>query len=186
MKQATKSFLQGLAMLSLCLAALVFANNHQQASTPVSMPASPPAIAYFAGGCFWCTESDFESVYGVSEVVSGFMGGPEKNPAYKQVAMGKTGHVETVAVYYDNTRVSYTTLLQAFWRQIYPTDGDGQFVDRGYQYSPVIFVKNVEQRQAAQQSMSELAASGRYQAELKVRLLDVAAFWPAESHHQDY
>ncbi len=184
MKLPTKSILQVLTLLSVGLAALVFANNNQQ--TSIANDPEHVSVAYFAGGCFWCTESDFEKLYGVTDAVSGFMGGDEKSPRYKQVASGATGHVETVAVYYDKRKVAYTTLLQAYWRQIDPTDDGGQFVDRGYQYSPVIFIKNAEERQAAQQSMAALAASGRYDETIKVKLLDSTAFWPAEDYHQDY
>jgi len=94
------------------------------------------SVAVFAGGCFWCVESDFEKVDGVEEVVSGYSGGDIKNPNYKQVSAGGTGHVEAVEVYYDDNVVSYDDLLQSLWRQINPTDNKGQFVDRGAHYRP--------------------------------------------------
>ena len=143
-------------------------------------------VAYFAGGCFWCTESDFEKVYGVEDAISGFMGGDEKNPLYKQVASGKTGHVETVAVYYNSKKVAYSTLLQAFWRQVNPTDSGGQFVDRGYQYSPIIFFNNEQEKRASEISMAALTASKRYDKPLAVKLLSANQFWPAEDYHQNY
>ena len=97
------------------------------------------SIATFAGGCFWCVESDFEKLPGVYEVISGFSGGDVINPSYEQVSIGNTGHVEAVQVYYDPEIIQYSDLLQAFWRKIDPTDNEGQFVDRGKPYQPVIF-----------------------------------------------
>ncbi|NRB37429.1 MAG: peptide-methionine (R)-S-oxide reductase MsrB [Pseudomonadales bacterium] len=172
-------------MVSLCLAALVFATSDNNHLNPIKTN-SNLSVAYFAGGCFWCTESDFEKVYGVEEVVSGFMGGQEKQPAYRDVASGSTGHVETVAVYYDSKKVAYSTLLQAFWRQINPTDDGGQFVDRGYQYSPVIFINKASEKLAAEASMAALTTSKRYDKPLKVKLLQANEFWPANDYHQDY
>ena len=95
--------------------------------------------AVFAGGCFWCTESDFEKVDGVVEVISGYTGGKAPNPSYQQVSAGVTGHVEAVKVIYDPDQVSYTQLLEVFWRHVDPTDAGGQFVDRGLQYRSAIF-----------------------------------------------
>ena len=96
-------------------------------------------VATFAGGCFWCTEADFEKEPGVAKVISGYTGGKEKDPTYKQVSSGATGHVEAIQVYYDPKKVTYEELLDYFWRHINPTDAGGQFVDRGSQYKSVIF-----------------------------------------------
>jgi len=101
-------------------------------------------VAYFAGGCFWCMESAFEEYDGVSEVVSGFMGGSEENPLYKDVSAGRTEHLETVKVFYDPGRIRYEDLLEIFWRQIDPTDAEGSFVDRGTQYRSAIFFQAEE------------------------------------------
>ena len=179
MKTISKTLIHSLILCGLFLATGAAAETIK--ATP-----SNNSVAYFAGGCFWCTESDFEKVYGVSKVISGYMGGKEKSPSYKQVASGATGHVETVAVHYDKTKVAYTTLLQAFWRQIDPTDSRGQFVDRGYQYSPVIFFLNEEEKLAAETSIKQLADSQRYDKAIAVKLLPVMRFWPAEDYHQDY
>ena len=105
------------------------------------------AVATFAGGCFWCVEADFEKVEGVSEAISGFAGGKESNPAYKDVASGKTGHVEAVQVIFDPARVSYSDLLEVFWKHVDPTDQGGQFVDRGAQYRTAIFYHDETQKQ---------------------------------------
>ncbi len=143
-------------------------------------------IATFAGGCFWCVESDFEKVPGVHQVISGFSGGNVANPSYKQVSAGTTGHVEAVQVYYDAKVISYNDLLQAFWRQVNPTDNKGQFVDRGKHYRPVIFYHNEEQKQLAEQSKKDLQASGRYTKPVVTEITSFNDFYAAEEYHQDY
>ncbi len=143
-------------------------------------------VAYFAGGCFWCTESDFEKVTGVYQAISGYSGGHVANPTYKQVSAGKTGHIESVQVHYDPDQVSYNDLLEAFWRQINPTDNGGQFVDRGDSYRSMIFVKNDNERQIAEQSRDKLNASGRYDLPVVTEIRQFGKFYPAEDHHQDY
>ncbi len=142
--------------------------------------------ATFAGGCFWCTESDFEKVPGVKKVISGYSGGDVENPDYNQVSSGTTGHVESVQVYYDSKEVSYQALLQAFWRQINPTDANGQFVDRGKHYRSVIFYHNDQQQQEAQLSKQQLQASGRYQKPIVTEIVPLKNFYAAEDYHQDY
>ena len=144
------------------------------------------SIATFAGGCFWCVESDFEKVAGVEQVISGFSGGSVANPTYKQVSAGSTGHVEAVQVYYDPQQIRYTDLLQAFWRQINPTDNEGQFVDRGKHYRPVIFYHNDEQQQLAKQSRQTLNNSGRFEKDINTEIVAFQNFYPAEEYHQDY
>lgn len=126
------------------------------------------AVATFAGGCFWCTESDFEKLPGVKEVISGYSGGKDKNPTYRQVSSGSTGHTETVQVYYDPKMINYEGLLQSLWRQINPTDGHGQFVDRGKQYRPAVFYHNPTEKQAVERSLRELAHSGRFDKPMAV------------------
>lgn len=143
-------------------------------------------IAIFAGGCFWCTEADFEKKTGVVEAVSGYIGGHVDDPDYHQVSAGKTGHIEAVQVYYDHTKISYEDLLQTFWRHINPTDSGGQFVDRGYQYSPHIFYQNEQQHVAAKKGLMELEKTGRYDEKLNVGLHPAVKFWPAEDYHQNY
>jgi len=144
------------------------------------------SIATFAGGCFWCVESDFEKVPGVHQVISGFSGGHVINPSYKQVSAGNTGHVEAVQVYYDPKTIPYDDLLQAFWRQINPTDSLGQFVDRGKHYRPVIFYHNKEQQQFAELSRQKLQASGRFDTPITTEITAFNNFYAAEEYHQDY
>lgn len=143
-------------------------------------------VAIFAGGCFWCTESDFEKVPGVIEAVSGYINGKVKNPTYKQVSAGKTGHIEAVEVYYDPEQTSYQQLLEVFWKKIDPTDSGGQFVDRGHQYRPAIFYHSESQRIAAQQSRDALEQSGHFDKPLATEIIAASEFWPAEDYHQDY
>ena len=149
-------------------------------------PAASPAKAIFAGGCFWCMEPPFEKLDGVQSVVSGFAGGKEKNPEYKAVASGKTGHIEAVEVTYDPAKVSYDKLLDVFWRNINPMDADGQFVDRGFQYSTAIFTFNSEQKRLAQASKQRLAKSKKFPKPIVTVIRDHTTFYKAEDYHQDY
>ncbi|MDR3555012.1 MAG: peptide-methionine (S)-S-oxide reductase MsrA [Syntrophobacteraceae bacterium] len=142
--------------------------------------------ATFAGGCFWCVQTDFEKVKGVVKVISGYTGGHVENPTYEEVSSGKTGHVEAVQVLYDPKKVSYEQLLSFFWRHIDPTDPGGQFVDRGLQYRSVIFYHNEEQRAAAEKSKSELEKSGRFHKPIVTEILPFSKFYKAEEYHQDY
>jgi peptide methionine sulfoxide reductase msrA/msrB len=142
--------------------------------------------ALFAGGCFWCMESPFEKVDGVSAVISGYTGGTKENPTYQEVSAGATGHLESVEVHFDPARVGYERLLEIFWRQIDPTDAGGQFVDRGNQYRSAIFYRTDEQRRLAEESKAKLAASHRFAKPLVTEILPAGKFWPAEEYHQDY
>lgn len=144
------------------------------------------SVATFAGGCFWCIESTFEKLDGVVEAVSGYSGGNTENPTYYEVSGGDTGHTETVQIYYDPTRISYPALLHAFWRDIDPTDADGQFVDRGSEYRPVIFYDNDLEKDLAIQSRMELQESNRFERAIAVEIVPFEKFWDAEINHQDY
>lgn len=140
--------------------------------------------ATVAGGCFWCTEADLEKAPGVISAVSGYAGGQEKNPTYKQVASGQTSHIESVQVTYDPALISYNELLEYFWRNIDPTDNQGQFVDRGPQYRPAIFFHNQQQENAAKAGFKML--SQKFDKPIVVELLPFTSFYPAEEYHQDY
>ena len=142
--------------------------------------------AVFAGGCFWCTESDFEKVDGVIEAVSGYTGGRMENPTYKQVSAGGTGHIEAIKVVYDPAKISYNQLLDILWRHIDPTDAGGQFVDRGDQYRSAIFYATDEERQMAEASKKALSASGHFDRPIVTDILPLGAFYEAEDYHQDY
>ena len=142
--------------------------------------------ATFAGGCFWCIESDFEKMDGVVEVISGYTGGHTANPAYEEVSAGGTGHAEAVQVIYDAHMVTYRELLDVFWKHVDPTDAGGQFVDRGSQYRSGIFYHNEEQRRLAEESKRELDASGRFDKPIVTEIVPLKEFYDAEEYHQDY
>lgn len=143
-------------------------------------------VATFAGGCFWCMEGPFEKVDGVQAAISGYTGGPEEHPTYKQVSSGSTGHTEAVRVIYDPNVVTYDVLLDVFWKSMDPTDAGGQFADRGSQYRPAIFVHTEEQRELAKKSKATLDSSGRFDKPIIVPIEDASDFWVAEDYHQDY
>lgn len=137
-----------------------------------------------AGGCFWCVESDFEKVRGVSGAVSGYTGGSTANPTYDQVTRGNTGHYEAVEITFDADRVSYRQILDMFLRSIDPTDAGGQFCDRGSSYRSAIFVRNASERQTAQAAIAAAeAALGR---SIVTPIIDASRFYQAEAYHQDY
>ncbi len=154
--------------------------------TDWTAPSDNAETATFAGGCFWCTESSFEEVEGVIEAVSGYTGGFKKNPTYKEVSRGITGHVEAIQVHYDPTKVSYADLLENLWRMIDPTDEGGQFVDRGTQYASAIFYHNEEQRMLAEKSKEALAKSGKFKKPIVTPIRKAGVFYPAEEYHQDF
>jgi peptide methionine sulfoxide reductase msrA/msrB len=142
--------------------------------------------ATFAGGCFWCMEPPFEKIDGVKDALSGYTGGPEEGPSYKEVSSGRTGHVEAVEVLYDPLKVSYGELLDIFWRQVDPTDDGGQFVDRGKQYRAAIFTHDEEQRRLAEESRNKMEESGRFDGPIVTEIRPAGPFYLAEDYHQDY
>jgi peptide-methionine (S)-S-oxide reductase len=146
--------------------------------------AAPPEKALVAGGCFWCVESDFESVPGVISAVSGFAGGTVANPSYKQVTRGGTGHYEAVEITFDPAILPYAELVGLFLRSIDPTDGGGQFCDRGDSYRPAVFALDPAQRAAAEAALA--AAEAALGQALATPVLTEARFWPADAYHQDY
>jgi peptide methionine sulfoxide reductase msrA/msrB len=142
--------------------------------------------ATFAGGCFWCTESDFEKLPGVVKVISGYTGGNKENPTYGEVSSGTTGHVEAVQVYYDPAKITYEELLDYFWKHVDPTDAGGQFVDRGSQYRSVIFYHDEDQKRLAEKSKETLSKSGKFNKPIVTEILRFSKFYEAEDYHQDY
>ena len=184
MKKTLGGYLLGALILAGC------SQNAETASSSIqkNMPSITTELktATFAGGCFWCVESDLEKVEGVIEVISGYTGGSIKNPTYKQVASGSTKHIEAVEVKYDPTVVSYDKLLDVFWRHIDPTDSGGQFVDRGYQYHSVIFANTEEQKNIAIQSKKNLGDSKEFSKPIVTEIVDASVFYVAEDYHQDY
>ena len=142
--------------------------------------------ATFGGGCFWCMESPFEQLEGVQSVIAGYSGGEIKNPTYEQVKTGKTGYVETVQITYNPDKVPYKELLEIYWRNINPTQKNGQFNDEGPQYRTVIFYHNSLQKKWAEESKKELDKSGIFKKSIVTEITEFKSFYPAEEYHQDY
>lgn len=170
--------------LLMSIAAAAFATAVDAAPAATTKPATKTETAVFAGGCFWCVESDFDKLPGVVSTTSGYTGGHLKNPTYRDVTSETSGHREAVEVAYDPARVSYARLVEYFFRHIDPTDAGGQFCDRGESYTTAIFVANAAERATAE------AAKASAEAALKkivfTRILDRATFYAAEDYHQDY
>lgn len=170
----------------LVSATLAFAWTAQATPRPDNpAPPTKTKTAVFAGGCFWCMESDFEKLDGVIEAVSGYAGGDVSNPSYKQVGAGGTGHAEVVEVRYNPAEISYSELLTHFWKNVDPTTPDQQFCDRGDQYRAAIMPLNPAQKKAAEDSLAAIRQSGRF-ATIHVTIEDPGPFWKAEEYHQDY
>lgn len=162
----------------LLFAALILSNAH--AAGPV-----PTASAVFAGGCFWCLEADFEKLPGVLAAESGYAGGTVVNPTYEQVSAGNTGHIESVKVTYDPSKVSYAMLLNYFWHHVDPTVQNRQFCDVGSQYRTAIFVENDAQRAAVDTSKAAILKTGVIK-KIYTETIPLTKFYPAEDYHQDY
>jgi len=140
--------------------------------------------AYFAGGCFWCMESDFEKLEGVQEVISGYAGGDVENPTYEQVSSGTTGHRESVKILYDPNIITYEKLIEHFWLNVDPLDGEGQFCDKGFQYTSAIFYQNDNEMMIADETkMKVMKIMG---GPIYTEVLELDVFYPAEEYHQDY
>jgi peptide methionine sulfoxide reductase msrA/msrB len=142
--------------------------------------------ATLAGGCFWCMEPPFEKLEGVKDVVSGYTGGKEVNPTYKEVSSGSTGHTESVEISFDPGKITYNEILEVFWRNMDPTDSGGQFVDRGAQYRSGIFYHDERQREIAESSRDALMNSGRFHKPIVTEITRARPFYRAEEYHQDY
>jgi len=143
-------------------------------------------VLIVSGGCFWCVESDFDQVPGVTATVSGYTGGHLDNPTYEQVSHGGSGHLEAVRIRFDPAKVSYAKLVEIFWRTIDPTDAGGQFCDRGHSYTTAIFPLDAEQKRIAEASKKTLEQSGKLGAPIATKIIDAGPFFPAEGYHQDF
>lgn len=142
--------------------------------------------ATFAGGCFWCVEPAFAQLPGISNMAVGYTGGTLPNPTYKDVTAGNTSHFEALQLEFDPSVISYKQLLQTFWRQIDPTDTDGQFADRGDQYHTAIFYHSPEQKKLAEQSKRDLDEAKIFPGPIVTEILPAKEFYPAEEYHQRY
>ena len=185
MKHTIFAIIMTIAIFLTAYQVLSMDKSHKTTSSD-KLQASNSRMAVFAGGCFWCTESDFEKIDGVIEAISGYTGGHVKNPTYKQVSAGGTGHVEAVKVIYDPGQVDYPDLLDVFWRTINPTDAGGQFVDRGQHYRSVIFYADTQQQRQAEASKAKISASGIFDRPIVTEILPLETFYEAEAYHQDY
>ena len=166
------------------------ANNHQDQSTAYAEPVQTQAVdgykrAYFASGCFWCVEAVFESLKGVKEAVSGYSGGPEKNPTYNQVSYGKTGHAESVEVFYDPEVIDFQTLVDVFFGSQDPTTPNRQGPDKGRQYRSIAFYQNDEEKEIIQNTIDRLNKT-TYDGEIVTEVVPFQKFWKAEDYHQNY
>jgi peptide-methionine (S)-S-oxide reductase len=163
------------------LAAIVAASTGAFAQSPT--PAQTEK-AVFAGGCFWCTEADFDKVPGVVSTTSGYINGRTPNPTYEQVSRGGTGHAEAVEVVFDPAKVSYEKLLDVFWHNVDPLAKDYQFCDHGDQYRSAIFYVGDAQRQLAEKSKA--AVQARFKEPVQTEIAAAGTFYKAEDYHQDY
>ena len=141
-------------------------------------------VAIFAGGCFWCVESDFDHVPGVISTTSGYTGGHVANATYQDVTSETSGHREAVKIEYDSTKTDYAKLLDAYWHSTDPTDPIGQFCDKGESYTPAIFVMNAEEKALAEKTKADVATA--LGTKVSTLILDASDFWPAEDYHQNY
>ena len=167
-------------MAALLAVPLLFAADKMNTHTPSL------STATFGGGCFWCTEAVYKGMDGVRSIVSGYAGGHTKNPTYKEVCTGETGHAEVTQIAYDPARISYEKLLEVFWAAHDPTTLNKQGNDVGTQYRSVIFYHDEAQREAAVKSRADLAASGAFKNPIVTEIKPLTTFYPAEDYHQDY
>jgi peptide-methionine (S)-S-oxide reductase len=183
------SFLKPLLRAALAivwLGATALSSTQVTAQTATSATPTTTAKAIFAGGCFWCVESDFDKVPGVLSTTSGYTGGKTANPSYEQVSKNTTGHAEVVEVVYDPAKVSYARLVEHFWRTIDPTVKDQQFCDRGSPYRSAIFAQDAVQLKIAQDSRAALDKTKPFKEPIVTEILLASTFYPAEEYHQNY
>ncbi|MEO5831527.1 MAG: peptide-methionine (S)-S-oxide reductase MsrA [Rhodanobacter sp.] len=188
--RALRRAFAGIGIALLVSANFAFdAQASQSAPTNAAATASKPdrvATAVFAGGCFWCVESDFDKVPGVISTTSGYTGGTTPNPTYEQVGSGNTGHAESVEIQFDPARVSYKQLVEHFWRTIDPTTRDREFCDVGTPYRTAVFAQDAEQLAIAEASKAALEKSKPFSAPIVTEVVQGGEFYPAEDYHQNY
>jgi methionine-S-sulfoxide reductase len=170
-----------LALGCVTLGAVTIARSHAQDSSPTAI-----RTAIFAGGCFWCIQPAFDKANGVIKTVVGYSGGTEPNPTYQLVSSERTNYRESIEITYDPAKISYEQLLDIYWRQIDPTQADGQFTDIGPSYRAAIFYGNTEEKKIAEASKEKLAHSGKFNKPIVTEILPAIKFYPAEAYHQKY
>jgi len=170
-----------LALGCATLAAVTVARSHAQDSSPTAT-----RTAILAGGCFWCIQPAFDKANGVIKTVVGYSGGTEPKPTYQLVSSERTNYRESIEITYDPAKISYEQLLDIYWRQIDPTQADGQFTDIGPSYRAAIFYGNTEEKKIAEASKEKLAHSGKFSKPIVTEILPAMKFYPAEAYHQKY
>ena len=183
-------------LIQLSLVSANAATQSKPAAAMSSKPAAAPAKtdapvalqkATFAGGCFWCMETAFEGLPGVKSVISGYTGGPERNPTYEQVSSKTTGHAEAVQITFDPKQITYAQLLETFWHNTDPTDAGGQFCDRGPEYRSEVFYHDETQKKLAEESKRAIETSPhRFKKSIVTKITAAKDWWPAEEYHQDF
>jgi methionine-S-sulfoxide reductase len=168
------------------IAITVLASSGVQELTGAPPEAENLRTAVFAGGCFWCIQPAFDKAPGVVHTVVGYCGGAEPNPTYELVTSEKTKYRESLQVTYDPAKISFDQLLDIYWKQINPTQSDGQFTDIGPSYRAAIFYANDDEKKAAEQSKERLSKAGRFNKPIVTEILPAMKFWPAEDYHQQY
>lgn len=184
-----KSFLALICMVSFVSCAQTHSNNVPEIKLSPAVKTAPSAneaVATFSEGCFWHAEIVFQSLTGVRDAVSGYAGGNTTNPDYEKVSTGKTGHAETVQVYYDPSVISYETLVKAYFASEDPTQVNGQGNDVGTEYRSIIFYRNANEKQVIDTEIKRLAASKKYNSKIVTEVIPFTAFYPAEAYHQEY
>lgn len=161
----------------------IFLGTASQGQSP-SLATKKTAV--FAGGCFWCIQPAFDKASGVIKTTVGYCGGTEPNPTYQLVTSERTNYRESIEISYDPAKISYEQLLDIYWRQIDPTQADGQFTDIGASYRAAIFYNNPEEKKIAETSKEKLARSGKFKKPIVTEILAAMKFWPAEDYHQKY
>ena len=178
------------SLITISTLFLLAANGRTQPiHIPVNDPGKPSpneAVAYFAEGCFWHSELVFESLVGVRDAVSGYAGGTDKHPNYERVCTGATGHAETVQVFYDPAKISYATLVSAFFASMDPTELNRQGPDEGTQYRSIAFYRNDQEKKVIEDEIARLTASKKYSGKIVTQVLPFSTFYPAEAYHQEY
>jgi len=176
----------GLLVIGAISSGLYWRAHRYDTPAIITPAALGTAIAYFAGGCFWCTEADFEKLSGVTEAISGYSGGHTSDPTYVSVSTHMTGHLETVEVRYDPAIVDYPTLVRYFFTSIDPTDPNGQFADQGDSYRSAVFYLNEEERLAVLTEVKRLTDANVYPKPIVTTIQPFVHFYPAENYHQNY
>ena len=172
-----------LSLITLTQTYIVYADNESKGS---NIDNKEIEKAVFAGGCFWCMQNPYDELKGVVSTAVGYTGGNKDNPTYEEVCSGNTGHAEAIEVLYDPLQISYTELLNVFWRNIDPTTLNRQFADAGTQYRTAIFYHNEEQKQSAESSKQEMESSGNYNDSIVTEITPASTFYKAEDYHQKY